>query len=639
MNRLAGEKSPYLLQHKDNPVDWYPWCGEAFEKAKSEDKPVFLSIGYSTCHWCHVMAHESFEDAEVAQVLNDGFVCVKVDREERPDIDAVYMRACQAMTGSGGWPMTVFLTPEQQPFYAGAYFPKHSRYGQAGLMELLDTVIRIWRSDREKLMRSAEQITAMLDGEKEKSGEPNELLLKRAYDALRRSFDAEWGGFGRAPKFPMPHDLLFLMRYGDTEMACKTLRAMAQGGIFDQIGGGFSRYSTDEKWLVPHFEKMLYDNALLIIAYNEAYNLTHDAFFRNIAERTADYIRRELMSPGGGCYSGQDADSEGVEGLYYTFTPDELRRVLGNDEGGEFCRAYGISEKTGIPNRIRPGGEEWSRERLQKLYEYRRGRTSLHTDRKILLSWNAWVMIAFARLGRTDDAIAAEKFIRDNMVGGDGRLYLRFCAGEAACAGQLDDYAVYALALLELYRATFDVSFLEQAIFRAEQMLELFGDEDGGFFLTAHDAERLVTRPKEFYDGAIPSGNSVAAMVLETLAQLTGDIRWLEAADRQMRFAAGQAEEYPSGHCFAMLDVYKALHPGRELIVCGKELPQELCGVRGGELNILFKSEENSQRLARCAPFTEEYPVPEQGTSWYLCENGSCRKAVSNFEELGIAGM
>ena len=634
MNRLAQEKSPYLQQHRDNPVDWYPWGSEAFETAKREDKPVLLSVGYSTCHWCHVMAHESFADAGVADVLNRNFVCIKVDREERPDIDAVYMKACQAMTGAGGWPMTVFLTPEQKPFFAGTYFPKHSRYGQPGLVELSRKIAQLWRDDRDSLLRSGEEITAAITAQHERNGEPREELLRSACAALRRSFDGKWGGFGTAPKFPTPHNLLFLMQRGETEMVDTTLSAMAKGGIFDQIGGGFCRYSTDDMWLTPHFEKMLYDNALLLLTYSEAYGRTGNALYDEIARRTAEYILRELRAPEGGCFCGQDADSDGVEGGYYTFSPEELRAVLGDGEGEQFCRDYGIGKDVSIPNRIGKDGAPWSEARLQKLYDYRRTRRRLHTDDKILLSWNAWAMIAFARSGHTDAAIGIRDFVEKHLTDAENRLFIRWRDGEAANPGQLDDYAVYALALLTLYRVTFDVEYLEQAIFRSKQMLDFFADDASGFFLTAHDAEQLIDRPKESYDGAIPSGNSVAAMVLETLAQLTGEAVWRTAADRQMHFLAGQAEAYPAGHCFALLAMEKALKPSRELIVCGEKIPPAIFGPQGSDLNILFKSSDNAAALAKCAPFTENYPVPAEGVCGYLCENGACRRSAADLNEL-----
>ena len=365
-NRLKNEKSPYLLQHGENPVDWYPWCDEAFKKAADENKPVFLSIGYSTCHWCHVMAHESFEDEKVAELLNKNFVSIKVDREERPDIDSVYMSVCQAVTGAGGWPLTVIMTPEQKPFFVGTYFPKGSRYGQPGLMDILREVNSLWKSRRNELENNGEMITNAICQATQSQGtmslKPDKTILKRAYKMFQEQFDWEWGGFGVAPKFPTPHNLLFLMRYAEAEnvpeamkMAEVTLEAMAKGGIHDHIGGGFSRYSTDKRWLVPHFEKMLYDNALLLWTYAEAYRITRKEMYAVVARHTADYMLRELQ--GEGFYCGQDADSEGVEGKYYVFTPEEVKSVLGDADGEEYCRFYNITatgnfEGKSIPNRI-----------------------------------------------------------------------------------------------------------------------------------------------------------------------------------------------------------------------------------------------------------------------------------------------
>lgn len=662
-NNLSREKSPYLLQHKDNPVNWYPWGKAAFQKAAKEDKPVFLSIGYSTCHWCHVMAHESFEDKEVAALLNEGFVCIKVDREERPDVDAVYMAACQALTGSGGWPLTVFLTPEQKPFFAGTYFPKRDRYGQSGLIELLHQVRRLWNTNRERLLETGNQLTAVI-AQKEAAAqdEPDRMLLHDAYRQLQQSFDPVWGGFGAAPKFPTPHNLLFLMHFSQWEekplalqMAETTLQSMARGGIFDQIGGGFSRYSTDEKWLVPHFEKMLYDNALLILAYLEAFQLTQKEAYADTARRTAEYMLRELSGSTGGFCCGEDADSDGVEGKYYVFTPCEVLSVLGSEDGKEFCRLYNITENgnfegSSIPNRIgkRERGWEQNDARLKQLYAYRKARTSLHRDDKILLSWNAWTVIALARAGflleesrYMDAAVQTQRFIEENMTDQNNRLFLRYRDGEAAHAGQLEDYAVYALSLLELYRLTLDASYLKQAIYRAGQMIDFFEDrENGGYFINAADAEQLIARPKETYDGAIPSGNSVAAMVLERLAGLTAETFWREAADRQHRFLAGQIASYPAGHCFALLSMAQMLYPHKELICAGKSVPDELKGYIRRHLDdglrILFLSRENEPVLSEAAPFTKAYPVPEQGNVWYLCENGSCHAPVKSFEELKL---
>lgn len=602
-NKLKDEKSPYLLQHKDNPVDWYPWGEEAFRKAREQDKPVFLSIGYSTCHWCHVMAHESFEDEEVAGLLNQGYVCIKVDREERPDIDTVYMAVCQAVTGQGGWPLTIIMTPEQKPFFAGTYFPKERYYGRPGLTDILKEVLVLWKDRREELIRDGEEITAAINRkyavrennqEKRLSGKE---ILRKAYRIFEKQFDPDWGGFGGAPKFPSPHNLLFLMRYAREEqedyalhMAEVTLDAMMKGGIHDHIGGGFSRYSTDEKWLIPHFEKMLYDNALLILAYLEAYRLTGKERYRDTVRHTADYILRELTDGQGGFYCGQDADSEGVEGKYYVFTPGEVAAVLGEAEGREFCRQYGIVEEGNfegkcIPNRIgncRMGAgmsDYYLNQMKEKLYAYRLNRTSLHKDDKILLSWNAWTIIALSRAGvmlkeerYLEAARKAQKFIEERMTDEDGRLYLRYRDGEAANQGQLEDYAVYALAMLELYQADFRVDYLAGAIRTAKQMRRFFEDEEaGGYFINASDATQLIARPKEMYDGAIPSGNSVAAMALGKLAALTADTDWQEASRRQLRYCEREIREYPAGCGFALLAMADAAYLRRELV----------CTVRG----------------------------------------------------------
>ena len=662
-NRLGYEKSPYLLQHRENPVDWYPWCEEAFQRAAQEDKPIFLSIGYSTCHWCHVMAHESFEDPEVAERLNRDFISIKVDREERPDVDAVYMSVCQTVTGSGGWPLTIFMTPEQKPFFAGTYFPKRRAYGQLGLMELLERVSILWKQDRQELLRTGDQIIEVINQNEPQNGEPDRQLIHSAYRQFQRLFDPQWGGFGSAPKFPTPHNLLFLMRYAQAEdvhealkMVETTLDAMARGGIQDHIGGGFSRYSTDERWLVPHFEKMLYDNALLLLTYTKAYQLTGKTRYADTARRTADYILRELTSSEGGFYCGQDADSDGVEGKYYVFTPEEVKSVLGEQDGAEFCRLYGIAESgnfegKSIPNRIGKREPGWERDdpRLEALYIYRKERARLHKDDKILLSWNGWTILALARAGLVfgekrclEAAICGQKFIRAWMTDEKDRLYLRHRDGESAYAGQLEDYAVYTLALLELYRVTFAAEYLREAIDRAEQMTELFEDnKEGGYFMTASDGERLIARPKETYDGAIPSGNSVAALVLQTLASLTGAQTWLTRAQRQLRFLTGAISRYPSGSCVGLLAIMDALYSHRELVCATRNgLPEDLATYLRNHpadgLHILLKTKENENLLSLCAPFTKDYPIPEDGAVFYLCENGACKAPVSHFEQLDL---
>lgn len=695
-NKLQNEKSPYLLQHKDNPVYWYPWCGEAFCKAKEEEKPIFLSIGYSTCHWCHVMAEESFEDKEIAKLLNQNFISIKVDREERPDIDAVYMSVCQMLTGSGGWPLTIIMTPDQKPFFAGTYFPKRQRYGRAGLWEILHEVVKLWKVDKERLLCAGEEITSVLvQKQTHGEGEPERDILHKACRLYRHQFDPQWGGFGQAPKFPSPHNIMFLLRYGlqeksvqlseyadadreravpsgrkeyspdewkngedAWEMALFTLDRIAEGGIFDQVGGGFSRYSTDKKWLVPHFEKMLYDNALFIQAYLDAYQISSHmepgegkrALYADIVRRTADYILHEMTDDKGGFYCGQDADSDGEEGKYYVFTLEEITGILGEKDGKEFCRLYNVTEEgnfegKSIPNRIGQKSSGWKKEdpRLKALYACRMERTHLHKDDKILLSWNAWTIIALAQAGRILEseqylqaAEKAQQFIETYMADEKKRLYLRFCNGEAAYQGQLDDYAVYALALLELYRTTFRTEYLENAIFRAEQMEYLFRDEErGGYYATAADAEALLYRPKETYDGALPSGNSAAAMLLQRLAALTGEEKWQEAADRQLRFMAGEAEEYPAGYSFTLLAMLEVLYPHRELVCTVKTgIPQKLRKYLKENLTynlqVLVKTEETEETLSVYAPYTKAYPLPEHGAVYYFCENGACTMPVND---------
>ncbi len=660
-NQLQYEKSPYLLQHKDNPVDWHPWGEEAFRRAVSEEKPIFLSIGYSTCHWCHVMARESFEDSEVAKLLAD-FVCIKVDREERPEVDAVYMAACQAMTGSGGWPLSIFLTPDRKPFFAGTYFPKTSRYGQTGFVEVLKQISLLWRTDQNRLFEAGNQIAFHLNSQNAQSfGTPDRELLLRGYRLLAQSFDKTFGGFGTAPKFPTPHNLLFLMEMYQKEqlpdalhMVEVTLKSMAAGGIFDQVQGGFSRYSTDDTWLIPHFEKMLYDNVLLLAAYSEAFRLTGEPFYKDIAGRTADYLFTELAAPDGGFCCGQDADSDGIEGSYYLFTKEEVVRLLGREDGSKFAELYNFTEAgnfegKNIPNRIGQKSPGWPAgdSRLKALSQYRKTRMPLSLDDKVLLSWNGWAILAFARAGQIfgsrrylEAATKTRKFLRKNMTTPEGRLRLRYCKGEAAYPGLLDDYAVYALALTELYRSTFDVSCLEEAVFLARQIMELFEDpENGGCFMTAHETGELILRPKETYDGAIPSGNAAAAMVFSELSFLTGEPSFQEAAERQHRFLAGEAEKYPAAHCFALLSMAKSLYPHRELVCTGTKVPEELTAYlqthSAEDLTVLFKSAENERRLSAVCPFTAAYPVSDQPV-YYLCENGGCRAPVADFHALGL---
>ncbi len=664
-NRLIHEKSPYLRQHAYNPVDWYPWGEEAFNKAEAEDKPVFLSIGYSTCHWCHVMERESFEDDEVAEYLNRYFVSIKVDREERPDIDAVYMRVTQALTGQGGWPMTVFLTPGKQAFYAGTYFPKQSRYGITGLLDILASVVKLWDADRNKLILQSGEIQNWLNGQESR---PSEHLSKNelhtAYKTFLQDYDEQFGGFGAAPKFPTPHNLMFLLRYyaaEHTDEALKmtegTLRAMYRGGLFDHIGGGFSRYSTDAKWLVPHFEKMLYDNALLVILYLEAFQVSGDALYRWIAEKTLKYIQREMTHPEGGFYSAQDADSEGAEGKYYVFRPETLYETLGSEDGAYFCRWFGITETgnfegASIPNLIDNDAYTDSNDRIDaminKIYPVRSARTKLFKDEKILTAWNALMITAYAKaymvLGNEAYRSAAERaagFIRDKLTRPDGRLLVRWHDGEAAGTGYLDDYAYTAWAMLCLYEATYDISYLETAVSLAEKLCALFEDqENGGFYLYASDSEQLVLRPKETYDGATPSGNSVAGYVLIRLAKLTADDKWIRRGGRQLSFLAAYIKEYPSARCLGLMAAQLELYPAKEVVIATGP-HEDMTHIRkalGNEFapnqTILVKTADNAKRLAALAPFTESYGIDTEKTLCYICENNTCSAPIAGLEAL-----
>lgn len=658
-NRLSTERSPYLLQHAENPVDWRPWGPEVFEEAKRTDKPVLLSIGYSTCHWCHVMAHESFEDETVAQAVNAAFLPVKVDREERPDVDAVYMAACLAMNGSGGWPLTVLLTPDQKPFWAGTYLPKDQ------LLHLLRKAARLWREDRAGVLATGDTLTAHLQQEGQaRPGTPSRELVRQAVSQFAQSYDERWGGFGAPPKFPTPHNLIFLLRYAQLakeeharEMALHTLNNMYRGGLFDHVGGGFSRYSTDQHWLVPHFEKMLYDNALLALAYTEAFQHTRCPIYGKITRRTLDYVLRELSGPQGGFCCGQDADSDGVEGKYYALTPDELAQALGGVDGLRFCQWYGITpegnfEGKSIPNLLGQSQFDQDPEDMaalrEQMYAYRLSRTALHRDDKVLTAWNGLAMAALARAGLVldepwylDAARQTAEFLAEKLTTSDGRLLARWRDGDAAHPGKLDDYAFLAYGLLELYSATFDASYLTRAVGLADCLLKLFFDgERGGFYPYASNGEQLLTRTKEAYDGAMPSGNSIAALVLFRLSRLTGEMRWREAADLQLSWLAGAAEGYPAGHSFAMLACLEELWPTAELVITAQKPPEELRGFlreapRLG-LTVLVKTQENAGTLAALAPFTKDYPIPAQGAQYYLCQGGACAQPVDSIPELKI---
>ena len=656
-NSLIKEKSPYLRQHAENPVDWLPWGEEAFYRAGHEDKPIFLSIGYSTCHWCHVMARESFEDSQVAALLNRYYIPVKVDREERPDVDSVYMQACQALTGSGGWPLTIIMTADKLPFFAGTYIPKNSRGNQAGLIPLLSAIARRWAEDRESLLKTAGEIGSFLSAQREPSpAEPGEDKLKAAAAQLAAAYDREYGGFGTAPKFPSPHDLLFLLRLahftGDKEqrqMVDNSLRQMYRGGIYDHFGGGFSRYSTDREWLAPHFEKTLYDNALLSFLYTEAWQEGHTALYRDVAENTLDYCLRELKAEGGGFFSAQDADSRGVEGAYYLFTPEEVKSVLGEDAGRHFCNCYDITPEgnfhgKSIPNLLLnnrwnfvPEGYEEYREKLRL---YREERLPLFTDEKILTGWNGLMLMALSRAAFAFgdrrylmEARELAEFMGEKLYEG-GRLMARLCDGELRYEAQLDDYAFYALGLLELYRADFKAGHIASAQALAGQLLEDFADEKGGFFRTSRGAEKLFIRPKEVYDGALPSGNSAAALLFEELFRLTGKELWREAAEKQLGYICSACARVPAGCAFGYLAMLRYVYGGRELVCVlpSGELPESFKAVLGRyapELTVLVKDPENGDLLSQLAPFTADMQPQKGKAACYICQNGACSLPVT----------
>ena len=656
-NRLRFEKSPYLLQHAENPINWFPWCPEAFETARREDKPIFLSVGYSTCYWCHVMGRESFEDLKVAQALNDHFISIKVDREERPDVDAVYMAACQALTGSGGWPLTVLMTADQEPFWAGTYLPPTGRGGRLGLLEVLEEAARIWRGpDRRRLLDLGERVARHVARQEEsRPAAPEFALLRSAAEQLSRSFDRQNGGFGGAPKFPQPQDLLFLMEYARREedqhaweMAETTLTQMARGGIFDQVGGGFCRYSTDESWQIPHYEKMLYDNALLAYAYLEAYARSGRPYYKEIACRTLDYALRELRLPGGGFACGQDAGGAGQEGRFYLLSRETVCGVLGAEAGERFCNWYHIpSQGERMPNLLYEPQYDlaWTyfSQHCEKLADYRR-RTPLHRDGKVSASWNAMMIAALAKayqvLGEETYLRAAEAarlFLKTRLTTPDGRLYLCWRDREAAVDGQLDSYAFYCWALLELYEANFSTACLKEAAGLADKLHELFWDGGwGGFFPTPRGGERLIARRKESSDGAAPSGNAAAALALARLGRLTGEPRFRALAQRQMDWLAGEAKEFPAARCFALLAMMESLYPARELVcVSSGEVPQWLAGLcEEYKVAAVVKTPENCRALEWVAPFTAAYPLPTDGVRLYLCREGACLEAVDSLAEL-----
>jgi uncharacterized protein len=671
-NRLQYEKSPYLLQHAGNPVDWFPWGEEAFAKAEKENKPIFLSIGYSTCHWCHVMEHESFEDEQVARLMNDAFVCIKVDREERPDIDNIYMTVCQMMTGGGGWPLTILMTPDKKPFYAGTYIPKITRFQRPGMLDLIPQVKSAWEERKDDILASAEQITGALQ---KSAGDTAGLSLGAedldlAYKQLSGSYDTEHGGFNDRPKFPTPHNLLFLLRYwkrsGDDkalEMVENTLQNMRLGGIYDHVGFGFHRYSTDERWFLPHFEKMLYDQAMLIMAYTEAYQATGKPEYRKTAEEVITYVLRDMASPEGAFYSAEDADSEGEEGKFYLWSEDELEHILGKDDaafvmktfntekgGSYYDEATGHNPGTNIlflKEELKDTGN-WDGIR-EKLFDIREKRIHPYKDNKVLTDWNGLMITALAKAARTFDnpdyAKAAERsfvFIRSKLMDGD-RLLHRYRDGESAVTGNVDDYAFVTWGLLELYETTFNVDYLKSAISLNDDLLTRFWDEkSGGLFFTADDAEELLIRHKDIYDGAIPSGNSAAMLNLLRLSRITGNTEYENKAQEIGRAFSSRVKQVPAGYTMLMAALDFGVGPSYEVVITGKhgsddtnKMIDSLNSKYIPNKVVLFRpADEDIPEITGIAEYTKTQKSLNGRATAYVCLNFSCKQPTADINEM-----
>jgi uncharacterized protein YyaL (SSP411 family) len=682
-NRLAHETSPYLLQHAHNPVDWYPWGDEAFARAKVENKPIFLSVGYSACHWCHVMERESFEDAGVAATMNEQFVNVKVDREERPDVDAIYMAAVQAMTGHGGWPMSVFLTPDGRPFYGGTYFPPADRHGMPGFSRVLESVAKAWRDRRAEILESAGQMTEQLQSLGQAGSAAGAILdpalLDLAARALAKAYEPIHGGFGSAPKFPHPMDLQVLLRRqartGDVHalhMARHTLDRMARGGIYDQLGGGFARYSTDDRWLVPHFEKMLYDNALLTTTYLEAYQAAKDPEHARVARETIDYVLGRMTDPDTGAFCAtEDADSEGEEGKFYVWTAGEIRELLGVDAARAFGYVYDVSEggnwegKTilNLPKPIDQAARALGRDEgdlraelaasRAKLLAARERRVPPGKDTKVLVGWNGLMLAALALGGRVlgeprylDAAAKAAGFLLDRLRGPDGRLLHVYKDGRARLNAYLDDHAALALGMTRLYEATGEPRWIEAACALADVILDRFADPDGGaFFYTASDHEALIVRQKEVIDNATPAANALAATALLRLAVLTGRGRYETAGRRAIEAVEGILRQYPTAAGQSLLALDFLLAPSREYAVIAGDDPAEF---EAAMQAVYARYEPNSvvapspsgaasPALADLVPLLADRPARDGRVTTYVCQNSACKAPIVGVEGIASA--
>jgi len=684
-NRLIKETSPYLLQHAQNPVDWYPWGPEAFEKAQRENKPIFLSIGYSTCHWCHVMAHESFEHSEVARLMNEVFVSIKVDREERPDLDSIYMTLCQMMTGSGGWPLTIILTPDKKPFFAATYIPRESRFGLTGMLELISQIKALWATQQEEVRGASNQIIAALQQMSQDASdeELDKSALELAYEQLAQRFDEQHGGFGNAPKFATPHNLFFLLRYWKRtddkralEMVEKTLQTMRRGGIYDHLGFGFHRYSTDSEWLVPHFEKMLYDRAMLAMAYTEAYQATGKEEYERTAREIFAYVLRDMTAPEGGFYSAEDADSEGEEGKFYLWTQKEIQQVLESEEQGLVARVFNIEQNGNFLEQAtgkKPGknilhqgtslGElasslNLSQQDLQrrldpilrKLLACRENRIHPLKDDKILTDWNGLMIAALAKGAQAFDepryaeaAQCAANFVLMNMRQPDGRLLHRYRDGQAGITATLDDYASLIWGLIELYEAVFDVGYLKAAIELNNAMLKHFWDhENGGFYLTPDDGEGLFIREKEIYDSAIPSGNSVAMLNLLRLGRMTANVGLEEKAAVVGRAFSRNVRQLPSAYTQLMVGVDFVVGPSYEVVVAGNSEAADTKAMLAALMRrflpnkvvLLNPSEQESPEIGQLAEFTRYQTSIGSKATAYVCLNYSCRLPTTDIKKM-----
>ena len=680
-NRLVFENSPYLLQHARNPIDWYPWGEEAFSKALEENKPVFLSIGYTTCHWCHVMEHESFEDEEVAELMNQDYICIKVDREERPDVDNVYMSVTQMMTGRGGWPMTVIMSPEKVPFFAGTYFPKSS------MTQLIPHFANIWKKERSKvtevgnaIMQSLNEMQANRAG-----GDLNGTHLDACFQALLKDYDSQHGGFGHKPKFPTAHTLSFLLRYHKRtgkkkalEMVVHSLNKIHQGGVYDQVGMGIHRYSVDEKWLAPHFEKMLYDQALFAQANLECFQITKSDYFARITEEILSYVIRDMTSTEGGFYSAEDADSEGEEGKFYLWTASEVIEVLGNKDGTFFNETYQFEkegnfldeathQKTGanIPHLPR-SLDEIAQEKNQSpqafrtridslkatLFDARKKRTHPQKDDKVLTDWNGLMISTFAQAAK---ALDQEKYLKIAQNAADfclsklrlpnGRLLKRWRRGKAGLPAHLEDYAFFSQGLLDLYEASFDIQYLKAAIELVDLTIIHFEDqENGGFFLTADDGETLLIRTKEIYDGAIPSGNSVMALNLLRINKITGNKSYLTSAENLFSAFSGFIEKNPQGAEVLLHALDFALAPAKEIVIVGepdmndtKELIREINQHFLPAKVLLFRPAQlTNPEILKLAPFVSNHRLVSGKAAVYICENQTCQQPETNTEKIRI---